>query len=250
MWCPKPCKNPGYWCFVFFLPKWQILIGYISKTSGHACVTLSTRVFTSSFMNMHGPWLVHSLQDYYARGGHSHFGGATYVGLLRPPFSAPLSPNDPIFFFFLNWWLSLKDPLFSFGLSRKASNFSIFPTADWLFQMILCTILSKVRNSILGISMGLKRLSPKDPKITFLPNAPIKKCSLSPKGPLLFLFFSHQMPLGVKTGVLYLYWFHIWVPPGLCHFFVLQFQNRLYSFFKHLCAERCSGIITLFKFFF
>ena len=92
--------------------------------------------------------------------------------------------------------------------------------------------------------MGLKRLSPKDPKITFLPNSPIQKCSLSPKGPILFLFFSHQMPLGVKTGALYLYWFHIWVPTGLCHFFVLQFQNRLYSFSKHLCAEHCSGIIT------
>ena len=26
-------------------------------------------------------------------GGHSHIGGAAYVGLLRPPFSAPLSPK-------------------------------------------------------------------------------------------------------------------------------------------------------------
>ena len=31
-------------------------------------------------------------------GGHSHFGGAAFVGLVRSPFSAPLSRNDLYFF--------------------------------------------------------------------------------------------------------------------------------------------------------
>ena len=189
---------------------------------------------------MHGPWLVHSLRvnitkDYYV-GGHSHFGGAAYVGLLY--FSAPLSPNDPIFFF-KSMALAQRSLIASFDLSPKASNFSI-STANWLFQVNLCTI---IRNSILGIFMGPKRLSPKDPKIT-LPNVPIKMQSLTKRPHTFFLFFSHQMPLGVKTGALYLYClyqFHIYESPGLCHFFVIQFQNRLYSLFKHLHGEHCSG---------
>ena len=54
-------------------------------------------------------------------GGHSHFGGATYVGLLRSPFSAPLSPNDPILS--VNWCLSLNSPPYfsQIDLSPKAS---------------------------------------------------------------------------------------------------------------------------------
>ena len=39
-------------------------------------------------------------QKYTVRPGGgelSHFGGAAYVGLLRPAFSAPLSSNDQIF---------------------------------------------------------------------------------------------------------------------------------------------------------
>ena len=81
-----------------------------------------------------------------AGGGHSHFGGVMYVGLLRPPFSAPLSTTlvigtndqrctwikrwdfqnwliDPILFFFNQMALAQWRPIFSFDLSPKASNF-------------------------------------------------------------------------------------------------------------------------------
>ena len=67
--------------------------------------------------------------------------------------------------------------------------------------------------------MGLERLSPKDPKITFLPNVPIKNAVSHQKTPYFFLFYSHQLPLDVKTGAPYLYRFHISVPrimPFLC----------------------------------
>ena len=126
---------------IFSPQKWQILIGHISKTSGHAYVTL----FTSSFMNMHGPCLVHSLRvninkDYYARGGGgSHFGGAAYVGLLRPLFFSTTVTQWP-HIFFKSMALAQRHLIFSFDLSPKASNFSI-STANWLFQVILCTII-------------------------------------------------------------------------------------------------------------
>ena len=124
IWCPKPCKIPGYWCFVFFLPKWQILIGYISKTSGHAWVTLSTWVFTSSFMNMHGPWLVHSLRvninkDYYARGGALPFWRFHICRAIKTSiFSSTVIQWSHIFFFF-NRWLLLKDPLFFLSVCHR-----------------------------------------------------------------------------------------------------------------------------------
>ena len=70
--------------------------------------------------------------------------------------------------------------------------------------------------------------------------SPLKnaECSLSPKDPILFLFYSHQMPLGVKIGALSISYISV---PRIMPFLVLQFQNRLYSFFKHLRAEHCSG---------
>ena len=54
-------------------------------------------------------------------GGHSHWGGVAYVWLLRPQFSAPLSP-----YFYWKWMAPTQGlPIFSFDLSPKASYFSI-----------------------------------------------------------------------------------------------------------------------------
>ena len=72
--------------------------------------------------------------------------GAAYVRLLRPSFSAPLSPNDPIFLLKINGSHSMT-PYFFFR-SPKASKCTI-STVNWLFQMILCTIN-------IGASMGLE----------------------------------------------------------------------------------------------
>ena len=121
-------------------------------------------------------------------------------------------------YFFENQWLSLNDLVtFSFDLSPKASNLSI-STENRTFQMRLCTIfLFEVRNSLLGASMRLERLSPKAKNyiLTQSPHNFGPKCGLSPNDPIFFKFFSHPMPLGAKTGALHLYRFHIyeWPPP-------------------------------------
>ena len=84
----------------------------------------------------------------------------------------PMTP----YFFFSNQWLSLKDPLFFLSIChRKPVTFQFQQQIGYFKWFFAQSSLSKVRNSILGISMGLKWFSPKDPKITFLPNVPIKK---------------------------------------------------------------------------
>ena len=105
----------------------------------------------------------------------SHFGGATYVGLLRPLFFSTTVTQWPHIFFF-NQWLSLKDPLFFLSIChRKPVTFQFQQQIGYFKWFCAQSSLSKVRNSILGISMGLKWFSLKDPKFTYLPNVPIKK---------------------------------------------------------------------------
>ena len=72
---------------------------------------------------------------------YSHFGGAAYVGL---------SPSDPIFLWKIDsshsatpcfLFACLFICLFFFDMSPESNNLLIFliSTANWLFQMILCT---------------------------------------------------------------------------------------------------------------
>ena len=104
--------------------------------------------------------------------------------------------------------------------------FSI-PTANWLFQMILCTIIRfKVRNVILGASVGL-HLSLKDWKLHSHLKCPHNfgpKCSLSPNDPIFMQFSSHPMPLGAKTDALHQYRFHFYmsIPPIILY--TIKFQ--------------------------
>ena len=95
--------------------------------------------------------------------------------------------------------LAQRPLIFSFDLSPKASNFSI-SRANWLLQVILCTIiLSKVRNSILGISMGLKLLSPKDQKNYILTQCPHSKMQSLTKRPNTFSVFLSPDALGCEN---------------------------------------------------
>ena len=131
-------------------------------------------------------------------GGDSHFGGAAYVGLLRPLFFSTTVTQWPHIFFFSNQWLSLKDPLFFLSICHwKPVTFQFQQQIGYFKWFCAQSSLSKVRNSILGISMGLKRFSPKDPKITFLPNVPIKKMQNAvshQKTPYFFCFTLTRCP--------------------------------------------------------
>ena len=102
------------------------------------------------------------------------------------------------YFFFLNQWLSLKDPLFFLSICHgKPVTFQFQQQIGYFKWFCAQSSLSKVRNSILGISMGMKRFSPKDPKITFLPNVPIKKMQNAvshQKTPYFFCFTLTRCP--------------------------------------------------------
>ena len=73
--------------------------------------------------------------------------------------------------------------------------------------MILCTIiLFQVRNLISGASIEAYRT---DEKLHshLMPHNFGPKCGFSPNDPIFILFFSQPIPLGAKTGALYLYRF-------------------------------------------
>ena len=82
-----------------------------------------------------------------------------YVGLLRPPFPAPLSPNDPLFLMKIGGSHSMT-PIF-LNLSPKASIFFNSNSKLVISNDSVYNHPFKVRNLILGACMGL-RLSPKD----------------------------------------------------------------------------------------
>ena len=134
----------------------------------------------------------------------------SYVGLLRPTFSAQLSPNE----------LTIDDShsmtylFLSICHPKPALNYSIL-TANWLFQMILCAIFPfKVRNSILSASTDGMAVT-KRPNITFSPNAPIilgKMQSLT-NDPIFFAIFLSPNAPGCKklvpyTNIDFIYEYH------------------------------------------
>ena len=161
-------------------------------------------------MNMHGPCLVHSLRvninkDYYARGGGAlPFWRCCICRAIKTSvFQHHCHPMTPYFFF--NQWLSLKDPLFFLSIChQKPVTFQFQQQIGYFKWFCAQSSLSKIRNPILGISIGLKWLSPKDPKITFLPNVPIKKCRMQSltKRPHTFSVSLSPDALGVKTGAM------------------------------------------------
>ena len=59
--------------------------------------------------------------------------------------------------------------------------------------------------------MRLEQLSLKDQKLHshLMPHNFGPTCGLSPNDPHFFQFFSHPMPLGAKTGAIYLYQFYM-----------------------------------------
>ena len=111
---------------IFSPSKWQILIGHISKTSGHAYNIVNLSVYIQFYEYARSlPCTFTKGQhnkDYYAGGGHSHFGGAAYVGLLRPLFfqhhchPVPMTP----YFFFKSMALCSKTPYFFFRSVTKS----------------------------------------------------------------------------------------------------------------------------------
>jgi hypothetical protein len=91
--------------------------------------------------------------------GHSHFRGDAYVRLLRPPFSASLSPKDPIFltqkphiFNSHRMLLSPNDPIFWHFCIDFYQNYPIF----WDFYMYFYPKMGFESASLTPISISYK----------------------------------------------------------------------------------------------
>ena len=68
---------------------------------------------------------------------HSHFGGDAFVRLLRPPFSASLSPKDPVFFTIAYICTFTKRPhIFHILLSPNAQNHACHPMTPYFWDFL------------------------------------------------------------------------------------------------------------------
>ena len=105
--------------------------------------------------------------------GHSHFGGAAYVGLLRPHFQHRCHPITQYFYWKL-MALTQWPPSFSFNLSPKACNYFQFQQHigyfKWFCAQSSCLKFERQHKLLLWDWMHWKT---KNYILWFSPNAPI-----------------------------------------------------------------------------
>ena len=154
--------------------------------------------------------------------GHSHFGGAAYIGLWKLPLSATLSRNDPIFLFKIDGSHSTTI-YFSFDQSPKTSIFFNF------YRRLVISNNSVHNIPFLKLVIQYKLLL-WDWNGSIILDQNAVSHPMTP-----FQFFSKPIPLGAKTGALYLFQFYAWVHPG---YFVsgdlLMLVHSSIWFFKRL----------------
>ena len=191
--------------------------------------------------------------------GHSHFGGAYNKAVKTHIFSTSVTQltMTPCFYWKL-MALTQWPPIFPFDLSPKASNFKI-STANWLFQMILCTIfLLKVRNSIWVASVERELLSLKDQRLHSHPVPPLildQNALSHPMTPIFFFFFNISLTLCPRVQKLVPYTF-LCPPPDPVHILLCisigagrqWFTGRVAHVTQHMQGQRSSrghlGLLT------
>ena len=165
------------------------------------------------------------------------------VGLLRPKFSAQLSPNGPHLFLIVAF--HSINPNFIFRSASQSQHFEL-STAYWLFKILMYTIfLFECRVCLYGTRTSLTE----SPKLLFSLNDSIildQNGSVSPNDAMFFFFvclfvfvlfwffyvffFFFKFSFTRCLGLLKLYRFHIWVSG--CFNQNYEFTSSEWQFFK------------------